>query len=591
MNEAALEQVVSTLAENRARWATLPIRRRIRYLEQIRRRTGRVATDWVAAAGAAKGLAAGSPLLGEEWSSGPYAVVYTVNRYIETLDALAKGRDWINRERVHTRPDGRVVVEVFPQRWTDRILFSGIRAEVWLPSGTNEEALERETAAFYRRPSDDGALTLVLGAGNIASIPILDVLYKMMVEKQVCLLKVNPVNDYLTGYFETILGPLIEDGFAAIVRGGAEVGERLIHHPAVDTIHITGSEQTHDAIVYGGGAAGEARRARGEPLLAKPISSELGNVSPTIVVPGPWSDKDLQFQAEHIATQKFHNGGFNCVATQVLVLPAGWSRTADLVERLQLTMRAIPPRHPYYPGAASRLAAAAQSAARVETLDVNLAGQGSRLLLHDLDPTSPQGAFSDEFFSSALAWTQLPGRDAGEFLEAAVQFANGTLHGTLGANLIVHPETMATHEAALDRAIASLRYGTVAVNAWTGVGYSIAQCSWGAFPGHTLDNIQSGRGIVHNALFFDRPEKSVVYGPFAPFPRSLTLGERHLLPKPPWFVTHARGAEVMRRLFEFEMDPGASHLPGIILSALRDSDDGSAPPVGGPGPAAPERLT
>ena len=33
------------------------------------------------------------------------------------------------------------------------------------------------------------------------------------------------------------------------------------------------------------------------------------------------------------------------------------------------------------------------------------------------------------------------------------------------------------------------------------------------FPGHTLEDIQSGRGVVHNAFLFDHPQKSVVYLP------------------------------------------------------------------------------
>lgn len=43
-------------------------------------------------------------------------------------------------------------------------------------------------------------------------------------------------------------------------------------------------------------------------------------MSPTIVLPGEWTTADMKFQAEHIATQRLHNGGYNCVAAQVVVL-------------------------------------------------------------------------------------------------------------------------------------------------------------------------------------------------------------------------------------------------------------------------------
>ena len=69
-----------------------------------------------------------------------------------------------------------------------------------------------------------------------------------------------------------------------------------------------------------------------------------------------------------------------------------------------------------------------------------------------------------------------------------------------------------------------------------------AGCSWGAFPGHTLDDIQSGIGVVHNALLLAEPERSVVRGPFRPVHRSLLHGELAISPKPPWFVDNRTAA-------------------------------------------------
>ena len=69
----------------------------------------------------------------------------------------------------------------------------------------------------------------------------------------------------------------------------------------------------------GQGAEGARRKRENRPLLAKPITSELGNVSPIVVVPGEWSDADLDFHAENLATQMTQNGGFNCNAAKVIV--------------------------------------------------------------------------------------------------------------------------------------------------------------------------------------------------------------------------------------------------------------------------------
>ena len=98
--------------------------------------------------------------------------------------------------------------------------------------------------------------------------------------------------------------PFIDLGVVRILTGGAEEGGYLVRHPKVAHVHMTGGAPTHDAIVWGPGEEGARRKAEGTPLLDKPITSELGGVSPTIVVPGDWSAADLKFQAEHLATQR-----------------------------------------------------------------------------------------------------------------------------------------------------------------------------------------------------------------------------------------------------------------------------------------------
>jgi hypothetical protein len=56
---------------------------------------------------------------------------------------------------------------------------------------------------------------------------------------------------------------------------------------------------------------------------------------------------------------------------------------------------------------------------------------------------------------------------------------------------------------------------------------------------------------------FDRPQKSVVRGPFRSHPR------------PPWFATATGSYEVMRRFVSFEAEPSAAKIPGLLLAAMR----------------------
>ena len=48
--------------------------------------------------------------------------------------------------------------------------------------------------------------------------------------------------------------------------GGGAVGEYLTSHDLADSIHMTGSDKTHDAIVFDSGPEGAERKRRGEVL-------------------------------------------------------------------------------------------------------------------------------------------------------------------------------------------------------------------------------------------------------------------------------------------------------------------------------------
>ena len=144
------------------------------------------------------------------------------------------------------------MARVLPADTYEQLTFHGVTADVWMQDGVTEQNLRQNMAGFYRQADPDGALALVLGAGNVSAIVPLDILDRMINCGQVVICKMNPVNDYLGPIFEDIFAPLVRDGYLAFVYGGGDLGEYLTHHDAVQAIHITGSAHTHDLIVYGG---------------------------------------------------------------------------------------------------------------------------------------------------------------------------------------------------------------------------------------------------------------------------------------------------------------------------------------------------
>jgi acyl-CoA reductase-like NAD-dependent aldehyde dehydrogenase len=371
----------------------------------------------------------------------------------------------------------------------------------------------------------------------------------------------NPVNEYLGPFVERGFRALVEIGALRVVYGGAAVGKYLCTHPKVDEIHITGSDKTHDAIVWGPpGPEREERLRQKTPLLSKRITSELGNVSPVVVVPGPWSDDDIEFHALNIASQVQNNGSFNCNAAKLVVQHASWDKRKSFVEAVRRRLKSMPPRKAYYPGAFERYAAFVAAHPEAEPLGEKTKESVPWTLIPNVDPNNRRDVcFTSEAFCGVLAETALEAPGPIDFLEQAVRFLNEVVWGTLNCCIIVHPKTIADpkFQAAFEQALADLRYGTIGVNYWPAVGYGLVSTTWGAFPGHPLEDIQSGRGVVHNAYLFDKPQKSVVRGPF------------RASPLPPWFYTHRRTAELGPKLSHFETEPGLFQLPSLVWSAIR----------------------
>ena len=547
---AALDTAIAELETGAQAWARITLAERQAVLRQVRSATAAVAAEWADVASVSKGLAPGHPLRGEEWLSGPYAALVALDAYADTLGALAAGRSPLDGVRFGEAPGDRTVVHTSPLTAVDALLLSGYRTEVWLQPGVTAAEATREAGLGQRRPGESGGVGLVLGAGNITSIPFLDVLYELLASNRVVILKVNPTQDALVPVFARALAPLIDAGFLRIVTGGGEVGAFLTRHTSIAHVHITGSEATFRAIV---------------PGLSVPITAELGGVSPIIVVPGEWSRADLRFQAEHVVTMRLHNSGHNCIAGQVVLLSQDWPQREAFLHELRVAYDRAPARPVWYPNSQSRL-----DAARSSYPDAAWCGGGTRALV-ETEVSDAAELESTEYFAPVLGVVTLRGTGQ-EFLDAAVAHANDRLVGTLGANVLIDPVTQDALGSGFERAIAQLHYGTVAVNAWTAFGFLTPTATWGAFPGGTVEHAPSGIGVVHNAFLLDRVERTVVRGPFRPFPRSPSSALHgqglSVLPKPPWFVTSRTGAAVCEGFTRFRIDGNWAAMSATLVKAF-----------------------
>ena len=560
VDEYILDRAVADVQAHALAWAGTTAQERAEILQRIVDDTYAVAEEWTQAGCIAKGYDPQSSEGGEELFSGIGTFIRMAQSFRQSMiDIATKGRPQYPGPVRH-KPGNRIAIQVVPGSAFDKILYGGMTGEVWMEPGVDEAQVQATQAQAYQSPTAHAGVSLVLGAGNVASLGPRDVLTKLFAEGKVVVLKANPVNDYLVPDWEKAMAALIEPGFLRIVSGGAQVGSYLTRHEGIDDIHVTGSDKTHDAIVFGVGAEGERRKANNEPLITKPVSCELGNVSPVVIVPGEWTQKEILFQAKHVATMVANNAGFNCLTPRIIITHKDWAQREEFFAALEGVFASIPTRKAYYPGATQRRDAFLTAHPDAHEIGAVNGDVIPWTIVRDVDADDANDiCLNVEAFCALTAETALEATSVVDFVQRATEFCNNVVWGTLSMTLLADPRTLKDPVTgpAIEQAIADLRYGSIGVNLWHAMSFAFSTTAWGAYPGHSITDIQSGTGFVGNAFLFAQPQKSVVRGPFV------------ANPAPAWFATSTNAGVVMRKLLAFEVKPSWLKVPGLLVAALR----------------------
>jgi len=557
-----IDRALEELAARKTEWVDLPIKQRLVMVRRIKKDFLGVQERWSQLSMAARGPEERSLGNDREWID-----IALINRahsvIVRTLREIMKHR----RPRVAgghtTRPDGQVVAHVYPDSRAHKILYQGTTMEVWLEPGVTLERAEEQQALRYSDGRGEGRTALVLGAGNASTLLTSDTFHKMFHDLRVVILKMNPVNSYLGPLLEEAYRVLIDHGYLRIVYGGPEEGRYLADHPLVDEVHMTGSDRTFEAVVFGPGEEGALRKAEGRPVLDKPVGGELGCITPWIIVPGDWSQDMVADQSAKMAFWMMRNEGYLCFAPRVLVMWDRWPHRDAFVKGLVDALSRVEPIGAYYPGSAETQKDFVR--AHPDAIQIG-GGREDRVpwtVICDVPPGEGEDiCFSRESFSGMVAETALGGADTPEFLARTVSWLNEHVWGTLSATLVVNEEDLADPVIgpAVERTVADLRYGTVGINA-TGVwGIATQVAPWGGFPGSTITDIQSGNAKVANLLMLHRPQKTVIRAPF------------HLDPYP--FFGTAEDLHVFgRKLAAFEHSPSMLRLLGLFKAAKRSTPE------------------
>ena len=378
-----------------------------------------------------------------------------------------------------------------------------------------------DDTAAYDESCPKGTVSLVLGAGNQNFLTMMDAVDRVFLHNECVLIKHHPMRPYLIKPFQRILQPLIDDNIVRMVLDeGNEMTASLVKHPTVQHIHMTGSSVTYNIIKELVTASGKSSQCG--------ITSELGCATPWIVVPGVWEEKELREAATLLVGSKKENGGCNCLAPQVLIVPSSGSDgsntetdsscfdTVSFCSFIEKELRSQETVPCYYPGSTARKKqfCSLYSSESVKSIvsdnhTINATAEDDISLIYLNSDDKNLYCIQNEVFGSLLVIVTMKCdmSDAKKYVDDVTNFVNSKIYGSLSCTLL---SSKTTDVNLIDKMIADLHYGCIAVNTWTGLGYpSIAKGGvWGAHPfdkGH-----ESGRGRVGNVRNLNGVMKTVL---------------------------------------------------------------------------------
>ena len=545
-SQLELDRNITTLRINSSELSKMSNRELIILLNKTIENIQGIAYYWATLSAEKKGILQ-KHKEGEEWLGGPFVSILTLQYYIDYLE---------NNQQldINKYDHNKNSYKVFPNKFIEKLTFPLLNAEIRFSKSMNFDQINKYRGFKQRIGTDSGSVTLVLGAGNVSSIPFLDTIFHLVANRSSIMLKLNPVNDYLNPVFQKVFHEFIERGFISVVNGDIPTSKYLTEHRSIDFIHLTGSNYTYENIVYGRVLNEKERKLSSlSKSNKKPIFTELGNVTPIIVHPGNWSNSEIKFQARKIVTAKLNNSGFNCIAAQVVILPKGWRSNEKLKKYIKHYLKKIGDTTSYYPDAVESLKKL-QNNKNYEQINDQVCS--TPFMVSDLDADEQ---FSiEEVWNSTLYFKEIEYTDYESFANNSIDYVNNELWGNLGATVLIKDSKKKRNSEVVESYKHKLNYGTIAINEWAAIAFIIPTMPWGGYPGNKDNNIQSGQGFVHNSFFFESPLKGIVETNFR-FSRFID---------PPWFVNNKKAHKLFKNLTYYQANNSKINFIKLLFSTL-----------------------
>ncbi len=436
-------------------------------------------------------------------------IATTVNAMGNTLmglrhlyESLARG-EMPKPNGIRKIDDNLHEIDVFPVHRKDKMLAGKAR-------GYLHVAGEPKQVSPLDKPA---GVIAVSGAGNYSSS--IEMAMALFLENKAVIHKPHQLNAASDAVWAKIFAPLVDRQALAFVD--ADQGREMSALEGLYAIYFTGSTGVAHAI---------------QDAASAPLVSECGGNNPCLIVPGQWTDKEIEHWAIQIASVGKLNGGAVCGRPQTIITSKNWPQRTQFITALR---KAIAEdtfgTATYYPGVDKTKEQFLQNQPTAEVLQP----EGGKHPKSDVVfiPGIDANDFAVHNEAFCQIFSELPldtANDADDFLTNATAICNNELLGSLGCMMLVDTATFKANEERVHRAVRELKYGGIAVNNVPPNIWLNAYLTWGGC-GETTENFVSGVGNFGNGLNFENIVKSVIIDDFAAQTFALTNRKQvdHLL--------------------------------------------------------------
>ena len=202
-----------------------------------------------------------------------------------------------------------------------------------------------------------------------------------------------------------------------------------------------------------------------------------------------------------------------------MLLDKSWPQKDAFCDKMKKYLGEHLPSPSYYPGTDRKYELFLKEFAGVAT-QIEFSGKGEvfdgcvkPLWIQSIEK-NPELFQRTESFCPVMGVHEIDAPTPDVFCAAAAEYVNEKVWGNLSTTIWASAQVLKEHEGAVRGFVNDVRCGAVGVNLWGGFNVFFPQLHWGAYPGNTPEDVQSGVGHgVGNFFQYDNLKKVALWCP------------------------------------------------------------------------------